>query len=382
MLRLPLPTIAVWLSLGAIAGWWLHAFYQSPTFPAIEFDLPGRAPDPQTQQRDIVTATLPKTEIETLIEQGEYELAFARFGATRARDERITRQSQHAIITSLSKLSEESPAEAQVLLRRFLEEDAYNPRGLLLLGETYFKTGQHTHALETLFNLKSFNQAEIPEENIDSLIEQIESKYTAQLRENGHFDKLLHLYEFLTTHDPADLARFYKLAEIQLHLHHYYDALTSLNYVLYDPAWNKLAQSLADDIQQFIDLDDEIQVPLKRVGEHFIVNASLNGIEGARLMIDTGASLCVLRPQTAQQFGLPTDSDDYITLNLVAGVVNAPRIEIDTLSIGDAAVRNIKASVIEMPPGVDSDGLLGMNFLNNFKFFIDQKREILYLGSR
>ncbi len=383
MLRLPLPAIAVWLLLGTIVGWGLHAFYELPAFPPKGLNLPGDAASETSVPRlAFPTRTGAKTEIETLIEQGEYELAFSRFGEERARNEQTAQQSQSAIINSLSKLSDDSPDEAQPLLRRFLEADAYNPQALFLLGKTYFEADQYMRALETLFDLKSFNQTAVAEEDIDSLIEQIETQFTSRLEEAGRFDALLRLYEFLTAKDPSDTARFFRLAETQHRLHHYYDALTSLNYVLYDPSWSKLAQNLVEEIQQSIDLDDEVQVPLQRAGGHFIVNARINGIDGARLMIDTGASLCVLRPQAAQQFGLPVDSDDHITLNLVAGVINAPRIEINTLSIGDAAVRNIKASVIEMPPEVDSDGLLGMNFLNNFKFFIDQKREILYLGSR
>ena len=381
MLRLPLPAIAVWLSLGILTGWWLHVLYQSPASLAPDPGTAGDSPGQALTRHENRSAELLRTEIETLMGQGNYERAFARFNEARTRDKHAARQNLDTIITALSNLNEKSPGEAQPLLRRFLENNTYDPRSLFLLSKSYFETNQHMRALETLFDLKSFNQNEVPGEDIDSLIEQAESKYATQLEENGRFGELLQLYRFLTERDPDNLARFYKIAEIQNHLRHYYDALTSLNYVLYDPTWGRLAQNLVDEIQQAINLNDEVQVPLKRDGEHFIVNASINGIEGARLVIDTGSSLCLLRPQAAQQFGLPAESDDYVTLNLVAGVLNAPRIEIEALSIGDAEVRNVKASVVEMP-GMDSDGLLGMNFLSNFKFFIDQKREILYLGSR
>ncbi len=383
MIRLPLPAITVWVAAGMVAGWWLHVFYQSSSFPGVELGFSGKPKTGEAEKPEEDAADPPPpTEIETLIEQGDYEIAFSRFGQTRVRNQETVQRNQTAIITSLTQLNEEDPEEAQPLLRRFLEEDAYNPRGLFLLSKSYFESGQYMRALETLFNLKSFNQAEVPEEDVNSLIDQIETEYALQLEEGERLSDLLQLYEFLTRQSPEDLALFYKLAGVQNRLRHYYDALASLNHVIYDPTWGKLAQTLVEEIQQSIDLDDEVQVPLQRAGEHFIVTARINGIDGARLMIDTGASLCVLRPQTAQQFGLPTDSEDYVTLNLVAGVFNAPRIEIGTLSVGDASVRNIQASVIEMPPSVETDGLLGMNFLNNFKFFIDQKREILYLGSR
>ena len=377
MIRLPLPTIAIWLSLGIATGWWLHDFYQLPTSQDTKINQTADAVLNTKKQEETF-----KDEIETLIKQDEYELIFSRLYENNNQQGANSSERQKTFIKSLSKLSTKHPDKAQQLLRRFLEEDAYNPDGLFLLAQTYFNTSQHMRALEALFDLKSFNQTTISEEDINSLIEQIESSYVNQLESDKRIGELLQLYEFLTSHDPENTRRFYKLAEIQHRLHHYYDALTSLGYVLYDSSWGKLAQDMAQEIQQSIDLDNEVQVPLQRSGKHFIVNARINGIDGARLMIDTGASLCILRPQIALQFGLPTDSDDYVTVNSVTGVINAPRIEISTMSLGDAEVRNIQANIIEMPPSLDSDGLLGMNFLNNFKFFIDQKQGILYLGSK
>ena len=378
MIRLPLPAITFWLFLGLVAGWLLHAFYQATTLPTF-----ASRDDAATAvaQHDSPGAAAP-TEVETLVEQGEYDLALKLVGEERAQSERAARKSRDMLLDSLSKLAEKSPEKAQPLLQRFLEEDVYNPMALFLLARTFFNIGQPMRALETLFDLKGFSQTVVAETDINALVDQIESQYARQLREEERFVELMQMYEFLSAHEPDNLIRFYKLAEVQSRLHHYYDALTSLNYVLYDAEMGKFAQALAKEIQQFIALDDEIQVPLKRDGEHFIVNARINGIDGARLVIDTGASVCALRPQAARQFGLTFDSDDLVTVTVAGGILNAPRIEIPTVSVGEAEVTGVQANVIEMAPGFNGDGLLGMNFLGNFKFFIDQKREILYLGSR
>ena len=37
---------------------------------------------------------------------------------------------------------------------------------------------------------------------------------------------------------------------------------------------------------------------------------------------------------------------------------------------------------MELGPGIGADGLLGMNFLRRYRFFIDQDRELLFLGAK
>ena len=380
MVRLPLPAIFVWTSLGAVAGWWLHDFSNDSSDQVADATVSQTFADTGVAQG--VDGKEPIREIDSLLERGNYESALLRLNDTTYLDEGEADRDQAAFISSLAKLSSEEPEKAQPILHQFLQSDAYNPRALLLLGNTYAENGQHMKALETLFDLRRLSQAEVPMEDIDALIGKVENEYAKQLKDNEQLGELLHLYESLTRNTPDNLVAFYKLAEIQHRLHHYYDALSSLNYVLYDPLWGPLAHSMAEKIQKSIDLIGNIQIPLERSGSHFIVTARINGIDGARLLIDTGASLCVLRPQAAQQFGLPTESEDQVTLTLTSSIFNTPRIEINSMSIGDVELRNVKAAIIEMPPGTETDGLLGMNFLGEFSFFIDQTEEILYLSEK
>ncbi len=380
MVRLPLPAIFVWTSLGAVAGWWLHDFSNDSSDQVADATVSQTLADTGVAQG--ADGKEPIREIDSLLERGNYESALLRLNDTTYLDEGEADRDQAAFISSLAKLSSEEPEKAQPILHQFLQSDAYNPRALLLLGNTYAENGQHMKALETLFDLRRLSQAEVPMEDIDALIGKVENEYAKQLKDNEQLGELLHLYESLTRNTPDNLVAFYKLAEIQHRLHHYYDALSSLNYVLYDPLWGPLAQSMAEKIQKSIDLIGNIQIPLERSGSHFIVTARINGIDGARLLIDTGASLCVLRPQAAQQFGLPTESEDQVTLTLTSSIFNTPRIEINSMSIGDVELRNVKAAIIEMPPGTETDGLLGMNFLGEFSFFIDQTEEILYLSEK
>ena len=61
------------------------------------------------------------------------------------------------------------------------------------------------------------------------------------------------------------------------------------------------------------------------------------------------------------------------------GRVSAPIYRLDSVSIGDWQVSDLDVGVLELgDSGID--GLLGMNFLRHFQFFIDQHEALLRLS--
>ena len=61
------------------------------------------------------------------------------------------------------------------------------------------------------------------------------------------------------------------------------------------------------------------------------------------------------------------------------GTVLAPMYQFAQLQIGNAQVENITVVVLNMGGLREAEGLLGMNFLREFDFRIDQKNAKLYL---
>jgi predicted aspartyl protease len=55
---------------------------------------------------------------------------------------------------------------------------------------------------------------------------------------------------------------------------------------------------------------------------------------------------------------------------------------IDALAVGDWQVRDLDIGVLELGSRGTVDGLLGMDFLQHFRFFIDQNRAELRLSLR
>jgi len=60
--------------------------------------------------------------------------------------------------------------------------------------------------------------------------------------------------------------------------------------------------------------------------------------------------------------------------------VRAPIYILETLSVGDWSVQQLEIGVLDLGGQTGIDGLLGMNFLKHFRFFIDQNDSMLRLS--
>lgn len=121
-------------------------------------------------------------------------------------------------------------------------------------------------------------------------------------------------------------------------------------------------------------------VRLQRHGDHFITNTFI-GRDRLKLMIDTGASTTVINQRTFKSLSY-SSSHDYVghfTVNTAGGQVNAPVYRLNSMHIGGFKVSDIAVVVLPMPDFQAADGLLGMNFLREFDFKIDQENNSLLM---
>jgi clan AA aspartic protease (TIGR02281 family) len=121
-------------------------------------------------------------------------------------------------------------------------------------------------------------------------------------------------------------------------------------------------------------------VPLLRSGSHFLVEARPGGSQPARLLIDTGASLTMLTPEALERTAAGARATGRTgTFTTANGRIRAPIYRLDRLVVGDWQVTDLEVGVLDLDDrGVD--GLLGMNFLRHFRFFIDQDAARLRLS--
>lgn len=125
-----------------------------------------------------------------------------------------------------------------------------------------------------------------------------------------------------------------------------------------------------------------ISVPLERLGSLFVVTIQVNETRSARLILDTGASHTILSRAIARDLGLfslrPVAS---VTMHTVGGSVQADMVQVDSIRIAGAEVRNSLAAIHDLPDAPpDIDGLLGLSVLREFEVTLDTARNRLHLG--
>ena len=138
------------------------------------------------------------------------------------------------------------------------------------------------------------------------------------------------------------------------------------------------AQSLLDKIEAVY--SEPSRIPLKQAGQHYIVQGLINQDHPVALMLDTGASISLLSQETFEQLGLETQASfiKTIRLNTAGGVVNSSLYQVSSFEIGGYLLEDMHFAVSPYFSS-DHDGLLGMNYLGRFNFYIDQADKSLKL---
>jgi len=114
-----------------------------------------------------------------------------------------------------------------------------------------------------------------------------------------------------------------------------------------------------------------------------VVEATLNRKVQASLILDTGASIIMLRKNIAEKLGIKLDQvkpDMKVTV-ADGRQINAKHIILESVKVEKVEADNVDAAVLLDEVGDVSfgDGLLGMSFLKRFNFKIDHKDKKLIL---
>jgi aspartyl protease family protein len=105
----------------------------------------------------------------------------------------------------------------------------------------------------------------------------------------------------------------------------------------------------------------------KRLDGHFTAKVRVNG-KPISMIVDTGASSIVLRPEDAEKAGIDTKALTYRVPVLTAnGRTMAARIRLDKVAIGPLDRKGVDALVAQ--PGALTQSLLGMSFLSRLRSY-------------
>ena len=97
-------------------------------------------------------------------------------------------------------------------------------------------------------------------------------------------------------------------------------------------------------------------------------------------LVDTGAAYTALRKDLVDLLGITIDPRRTSAIAPVQGtIMRVPLITIAELSLGGFRAANVDAVVVEFPRELKLDGVLGMNFLKQFRMTIEGDTRTLVL---
>ena len=313
----------------------------------------------------------------------QFELAVELFDELTLLDESKAKQVKLRWLEQLRQwLNEQQWPLINQFVEQFLIRFTYDIDVLTLKADSLEKQNKPREAIEQYIELLSLSFDTTQEEFYGARIRHIANGYIALLTEQKAWQQLLNFSEQVLAQDnqfpPYVLAQ--GLALIELHdLDYAQDIIEPIADISF---YQQQAEDLLDKIDKA--RLHQTAIALEPVGEHYLVNGRINRTADVRLMIDTGASISMLTKAMFDEIESWTDPDfvrDSL-INTAGGTINAPIYRFEQFQINEFVVRNVHFVIIDLDNMQGYNGLLGMNFLKEFKFEIDQQENLLVLSPK
>jgi clan AA aspartic protease (TIGR02281 family) len=276
-------------------------------------------------------------------------------------------------------------------LQDYLKQHPQDIDFLILEAKMKVETSLLSDAIEHYYSLLRFALTGAQQQAIDMQIQQLTSRTISQLTRTYSWEVLAVFVEPLLQLAPTN--RLYILSLATAYAQQYQgilmeNILGSLPFD--DPDAQKIRQIIAsqqiakqEPVEALPDhhqQDAAYSIPLSQYRDQFVLQGKLSGND-IRLLIDTGASITAISKQYFAALS-HTDKINYVgrfKVGTAAGTIMAPMYQFADLSINQIQVQNISVMVLPMSNLEHSDGLLGMNFLREFDFKIDQDRSVMLI---
>jgi predicted aspartyl protease len=118
-------------------------------------------------------------------------------------------------------------------------------------------------------------------------------------------------------------------------------------------------------------------------GQRVMVDVKINGGFSAQLLLDTGADRTMISPRTLQAAGVAISRP--VATGTITGVTGTDRLDyvvVDSLEIGEARVGRMPVGSYELAGTGAGDGLLGRDFLDQFKVTFGSAKGEVHLAPK
>lgn len=390
---------AAFLSIGLIAGWFLHDFVykQEELVPATEIiileeDPPEQRVGPLAQELSPADQSdpqrLPENEPEktvTPLKAGlaQFESALnkqeAELAVSICND--LFKAGQEECRQRLLDLSRSLPTDENFIvevLNLWLFDHPEDLEVTMILVERATQEERFVEAAKRLAFVRGYLTDPGAIASVSWQVQRLARAAMMKLNLREDFFNLKTILEIFTEIEPDRPTWRYSLARILVEMNDFDGALEALTYILFDPDYGDRANEMYERVRQRINLASYSVASLQRTGTQFLVTARLNRIHELVLLLDTGASLTSISAKKLKQLGLLNKPGQEIILNTAGGQIRSTLVQVNSLSVGGQPIEGLSVASLEYFDG-EADGLLGMDYLRHFKFVIDQSNRTLHL---
>jgi clan AA aspartic protease (TIGR02281 family) len=278
-------------------------------------------------------------------------------------------------------------------LQKYLKQHPQDMDFLLLEAKLKVETTLLSDAIAHYYVLLRHPMTAAQQDEIEQQIARLSKNTIEQLKRNYSWDILAMFVEPLLQLEPSN--RLYILSLAQAYAELFQEGLME-NVLASLESDDPDAQSIREIAmtQQQAPLNDEADkfeeenvtanlgpaVPLKKFGNHYVVEAQLSNNPVA-LLIDTGASVTAISEQYFDSLSSRYQGNYLGSFNIgtAGGNIMARMYQFRELTIKHVTVENLPVVILPMQSMENSDGLLGMNFLREFDFKIDQRQSVMFI---
>ena len=150
----------------------------------------------------------------------------------------------------------------------------------------------------------------------------------------------------------------------------------------YPPALKEQVGRLQAQISELKGQEGKILIRFVPGARQIPVTASLNQGTSQDFIVDTGASMVTIPYSTAADLGIIiTVRNPRRTVYTASGVIHAPEVVLDSITLEGFETYNVSALVLDLPNQPEM-GLLGLNYLRRFKMDLSTDEGLLALTPR
>jgi tetratricopeptide (TPR) repeat protein len=385
--------IVLSLAVGVLIGWNFHMFYMgleppkmledniilSQDLTSIEESKPKIILIKSTQSIDKVQKVTSKKvdnpkelSFQTLLNQNNFSDAMAFYMEA---DEQQIVGYQLALKAYFYDKIDKYPQKTIEQILHYMEIEPQSTDIPLYLAKYYSQNKEFEKAIKLLFKLQNSHQDDDLTSIENDLNITIET-YIEQLTKAKELSKLILFLEAIILKNTNSEKYMIRLANLYYELDNYEKVKELLEDINEESTYSAKAQTLLQNIEL---KEKELaqythKIPLHKINSQYNIEVLINQIP-LTLLLDTGASYTFIDSEKVPSLVVEKE----IILNTAGGEIVANLCQADTFTIQDI---ELKEFVVTTAPFKDrsADGLLGMNFFEQFNFKIDQEKNMLYLA--